>query len=49
MTYKICKALISAKKFDGLMEKLDVFYAAGRLTEKEYTDLVKLLNKATNK
>ena len=27
--------------------KLDVFYAAGRLTDEEYTELVELLNEKT--
>lgn len=43
MTYKLCLALIKAKRTEGLIDKVDVFYAAGRLTTEEYEHLVSLL------
>lgn len=45
MTYKLCKKLIELGRTAGLMDKLDVYFAAGRLTEEEYTELVGMLNK----
>ena len=46
MTYNLCKKkLIEAGRMDA--NKLDVFYAAGRLTDEEYTELVELLNEKT--
>ena len=43
MLYRTVKALISKGKTDGLAEKIDVFYAAGKLTESEYNELTELL------
>ncbi|MEG3007081.1 MAG: hypothetical protein RR806_06390 [Oscillospiraceae bacterium] len=44
-TYKLCMILINAKRVVGLQEKLDVFYANGRLTDVEYTELCGILSK----
>jgi len=41
MTYKLCKRLIALDKLTADM--LDVYYAAGRLTGAEYTELIQLL------
>lgn len=41
MTYNLCKKLIAVGRMDA--NKLDVFYAAGRLTDEEYTELMALL------
>ncbi len=41
MTYNLCKKLIEAGRMDA--NKLDVFYAAGRLTGEEYTELIGML------
>lgn len=41
-TYKLCKRLIVLNKLTANM--LDVYYAAGRLTDEQYTELVALLN-----
>ena len=41
MTYNLCKKLIEAGRMDA--NKLDVFYAAGRLTDEQYTELMALL------
>jgi hypothetical protein len=42
MTYNLCKKLIEAGRMDA--NKLDVFYAAGRLTGEEYTELIGMLS-----
>ncbi len=42
MTYNLCKKLIEAGRMDD--NKLDVFYAAGRLTDEEYTELMGMLS-----
>ena len=44
MTYKLVLALIHAGKTDGLADKVDVYYAAGRLTDEQYTDLMARLS-----
>lgn len=46
MIYRTLKRLIEKKKTDGLEEKIDVFYAVGKLTETEYTELIDMLEKA---
>lgn len=46
--YRVMKRLIEAGKTDGAQTKLDVFYAAGRLTEDEYKELTGLLNQKQN-
>ena len=43
MLYRTLKRLISLGKTDGLAEKIDVFYATGKLTEAEYNELTELL------
>ena len=40
LTYNLCKKLIALGKLTANM--LDVYYAAGRLTDAEYTELVML-------
>ena len=42
MTYNLCKKLIEAGRMDAI--KLDVYYAAGRLTDEEYTELMGMLS-----
>jgi len=42
MTYILCKKLIEAGRMD--VEKLDVYFAAGRLTAEEYAELIGMLN-----
>ena len=39
----LCLLLIQRGKTDGLQEKLDVFYAMGRLSEEEYKTLCGML------
>lgn len=40
MTYNLCVRLIAAGRTGGLANKLDVFFAAGRLTAEQYTELI---------
>lgn len=47
MLYRTLKTLISKGKTEGLSEKIDVFYAVGKLTETEYTELTELLSAAS--
>ena len=46
MTYLFCKKIIAGGNYDKkeLLEKLDVFLLANRITEKEYTELTELIN-----
>lgn len=44
MLYRTLKKLIQTGKTEGLAEKLDVYYALGRLTEAEYTELMGMLD-----
>ena len=37
--YNTCERMISRGKITGMQKKLDIFYAADRLTEYEYTKL----------
>lgn len=43
MTYTLCKKLIALGKTDGLADKLDVYFAAGRLTAEQYKELIELV------
>lgn len=43
MIYRFCKAMILKGMTEGLGQKLDVLYAAGRLTEAEYEELAGML------
>ena len=43
MLYRTLKRLISLGKTDGLAEKIDIFFAAGKLTESEYNHLTEKL------
>ena len=43
MLYRMLKRLIGMGKTEGLEEKIDVFYAAGKLTESEYNELTGLI------
>lgn len=42
--YRTCKRMIERGSTDGLAEKIDVFYVAGKLTDKHYTELTDMLN-----
>ena len=43
MLYRTLKRMIERGRTDGIAEKLDIFYAADKLTEAEYTELTGLL------
>lgn len=46
MTYNYCKKIIAGGKYDKaeMMDKLDVFLLAGRITDEQYKELVNLIN-----
>lgn len=39
MLYRTLKRLIALGKTDGISEKIDIFYAAGKLSDEEYEEL----------
>ena len=43
MLYRMLRKLIAIGKTDGLAEKIDCFFAAGRITEEEYNELLEML------
>lgn len=43
MLYRTLIALIKKGATDGLEEKIDIFFAAGKITEEEYTSLLSAL------
>lgn len=43
MLYRICKRMIDRGQTAGLAEKLDIFFAADRLTADQYQELTELL------
>lgn len=44
MLYRTIKRMIERGQVEGLEEKIDIFFAAGKLTEAEYTELVAMLS-----
>ncbi|MBQ6756525.1 MAG: hypothetical protein IJP43_06240 [Oscillospiraceae bacterium] len=44
MLYRTLKRLIERGQTEGLEEKIDVFYAAGKLTDEEYDELIRMLH-----
>lgn len=45
MLYRTLKRLINLGKTEGLEERIDVFFAVGKLTEEEYNELIEALKK----
>ena len=43
MLYRTLKRLVERGQTAGLEEKLDIFFAAGKLTEAEYTELLAMM------
>jgi hypothetical protein len=43
MLYRTLKRLIEKGQTEGLEEKIDIFFAAGKLTQAEYTELIEML------
>lgn len=44
MLYRTLKRMIERGQTDGMETKLDIFFAANKLTEEEYTELTGMLN-----
>lgn len=44
MLYRTLKRLIERGQTEGLEEKLDIFFAAGKLSETEYRELLEMLH-----
>ena len=44
MLYRVLMKMIERGQTEGLQEKIDIFYAAGKLTDNEYEALVAALN-----
>lgn len=44
MLFKVLERMIARGQTDDLMEKIDVFYAAGRITTEQYEQLSNMLN-----
>ena len=47
MLYRTLKRMIERGQTNGLNDKLDIFFATGRITETEYKELTELLAKKT--
>jgi len=43
MLYRTLKRMIERGQTDGIENKIDIFYAAGKITEAEYTELIGML------
>lgn len=43
MLYRTLKRMIERGQTDGLEEKIDIFFAASKLTESEYQELITML------
>ena len=43
MLFRTLKRMIEKNQTDGLADKIDIFFAAGKLTETEYTALTEML------
>ena len=50
MAYRLMKRIIERGDYDAndVMEKLDTFYAAGRMTKAEYEELMAMINPPAN-
>lgn len=44
MLYRTLKRMIERGQTDGIESKLDIFYAAGKISEAEYSELTAMLN-----
>lgn len=43
MLYRTLKRMIERGQVDGMAEKLDIFFAANKITEAEYAELTAML------
>ena len=48
MLYRICKRLIERGQTAGMAKKLDIFYAANKLTDEQYAELTEMLAEKTS-
>lgn len=46
MLYRTLKRMLERGMTDGLAEKIDIFFAVGKLTEAQYNELAGMLPKA---
>lgn len=46
MLYRTLKRMIERGNTEGMAEKLDIFYAAGKISEAEYAELTAMLETA---
>ena len=46
--YNTCKRMIERGHTGGLAKKLDIFYAAAKLTDEQYAELTEMLNEKTS-
>ncbi len=44
MLYRTLKRMIERGNTVGIEEKIDIFFAAGKLSEAEYTELISMLS-----
>lgn len=44
MLYRTLKRMIERGQTAGLEEKIDIFFAVGKVTESEYQELIRMLN-----
>ena len=47
MLYRTLKRMIERGQTEGLEAKIDIFFAAGKLVEDEYQELIGILHAAT--
>lgn len=45
MLYRTLKRMIERGQTDGIESKLDIFYATGKISEAEYSELIGMLSK----
>ena len=43
MLYRTLKRMIERGNLDGMKDKLDIFYAADKITKENYTELINML------
>lgn len=44
MLFRTLKRMIERGNVEGIEQKIDIFFAAGKITEAEYTELIGLLD-----
>lgn len=46
--YNTCKRMIERGQIDCMAKKLDIFYAANKLTDEQYAELTEMLTEKAN-